>query len=228
MMSSQHLRHFFLYSKALALCLSLFVCCVQAQDLSKDSANLTYNSPTFGFSFSYSSVFEPVSLTTPGVLILLSHQSSNYPTFNVILLSGPPDLATSPSKRAERFINQYRAVGLDSSKLISSDLIELGDKKVQSFELQYPLQGEKMRSSLQWIPFNHYSLLLTYIDKEQNFKQNKHLHQAILDSFTVTDALSYSEDQPELRAALLYLLAIFLFILISGVLFWWVKCRNRL
>jgi len=202
---------------------------LESFDSSRLAAEHHFRSAEFGFEFAYPAQFTPRSTDLPGALVLLVHTDESYPTFNVVLQSGPPNLSRDRATRAQQFVNEYKAIGIDSARLISSHEIELHGVAVESFELRYLLSEVPMRSSIQWVPFKDYSLLLTYIDTEQEFESNLELQSAILESFSFLRTPLTNRTVPNNHnRQLSYIIMLVSLLLLLSILIWWFRRAKEL
>jgi len=202
---------------------------LQSLDSYQTAAENHFRSAEFGFEFTYPAQFTPRSADLPGALVLLVHTDDSYPTFNVVLQSGPPNLSRDRARRAQQFVNEYKAIGIDSARLLSSHEVEVQGIPVEAFEIRYLLSEVPMRSSIQWVPFEGYSLLLTYIDTEQNFEANQELQAAILESFSflrtpLTDRTGANTHNRQLS----YIIVLVSLLLLLSILIWWFRRAKEL
>ena len=130
-----------------------------------------------------------VSESRPGGEAIIAFRPANggFPTFNIVCFAGKFAAASENTRAiADAVSNQYRAIGLTSTKILSSQLMpQIGGTETI---LSYTARGQNYTSAVLVVPFSGSHAIATFISPEASWEVNQSVYKEILDSMTNDEA----------------------------------------
>jgi hypothetical protein len=138
-------------------------------------------------SFTFSDQFQIADVALAEVLVALKIKEGGFPSFNIVSIAqsfSPKEISTPQYQ--ERILADYRRVGYTDAVAKESFTGVIAHQKVLTAEIHYPSNLGTLIALVTLLPNGPNShLVLTYIDSETSFSQNKPLYDQIINSLTL-------------------------------------------
>ena len=130
---------------------------------------------------SYPSTFSPLQAPSPQVVLLLRPPTGFYPTINIILQGGNPEVESKTVEKLKAdVVDSYRAVGLYDAEVLSGEKRDAAERKVFFAKIAYKQRDATVYSGVYIIPSNGHYFVLTLIDAPENFDESYPVLQSIV------------------------------------------------
>jgi hypothetical protein len=154
---------------------------ILACNLEAQATQLLFTDKQQKISFQYNEQFQSIPTPLAEVLVALKSKQTGFPSFNIVSIAqhfSPNEI--SAEQYQERVLSDYRKVGYTEAVGLEILAVEIANQRVQSAQLKYPSTAGKLISLVTLLPDSPNShLVLTYIDLEANFTNNKPLYDEI-------------------------------------------------
>lgn len=177
-------------------------------------AKVPFTREDLGLSLEYPSFFSPLRAPSPQVLLLLRPPTGRYPSFNILLEMGDPQVEKKSIDQLKGDItDSYRAVGLFDAEVINSEKRQGAGRTIFYTEVRYKQKDEPLRTGVYIIPGGEEYYVLTLISDEANFSSNVHYIDEIVSTLSLK-TIAPPPPEPKRAGSPLFWLGTFLVFLL--------------